>query len=136
MRSATLSKKTNAILWTIQALLALLFLFAGGMKLALPIAALTAQSPLPGAFIRFIGLAEALGALGLILPGVLRIKPELTPLAAAGLTVIMIGATALSAPAGAAALMPLVVGIACAFVVHGRWQRASETAVPAPQPAR
>src|SRR5919198_5922257 len=82
------------VLWTIQGLLALLFLFTGGMKLMLPIEVLTAQLPLPGWFVRFIGVAELLGALGLILPGLLRIRPGLTPLAAAGLVIIMIGATA------------------------------------------
>jgi hypothetical protein len=120
MQSTTSSKKTNALLWTLQALLALLVLFAGGSKLVLPIAALTAQSPLPGSFIRFIGVAEVLGALGLILPGILRIQRGLTPLAACGLAVIMMGATALTAPAGPAALFPFAVGLACAFVAYGR----------------
>jgi hypothetical protein len=137
MRSTTPSTRTNALLWTLQALLALLFLFAGGTKLVLPIAALTAQSPLPGPFLRFIGAAEALGALGLILPGALRIRRALTPLAAGGLTVIMIGATALTASAGAAALFPFFVGLACAFVAYGRrpWARPATTdlqAAPTP----
>ena len=56
-------------LWIVQGLLALLFLFAGGMKLVLPIEALTEQMPLPGLFVRFIGVAEVLGAIGLIVPG-------------------------------------------------------------------
>ena len=72
------------VLWIVQALLALLFLFTGGMKLVLPIEELTAEMPLPGLFVRFIGVAEVLGALGLVLPGLLRIRPGLTPLAAAG----------------------------------------------------
>ena len=63
-------------LWIIQALLALLFLFAGGTKLVLPIAEMTRDMPsLPGWFLRFIGVAEILGGLGLILPGLLRIQP-------------------------------------------------------------
>ena len=66
-------------LWSVQGLLTLLFLFAGGMKLVLPLEALTAQMPLPGLFVRFIGVAEVLGALGLILPALLRIRPGLTP---------------------------------------------------------
>src|SRR5437899_1748018 len=74
------SRKAGALLWIVQGLLALVFLFAGGMKLVLPIEELTAQLPLPGLFVRFIGLAETLGALGLILPGLLRIRPSLTPL--------------------------------------------------------
>src|SRR2546428_1023255 len=82
----------------VQGLLALIFLFAGGVKLVLPIEEMTKQMPLPlpGLFLRFIGVAEVLGAIGLILPGLLRIRPGLTPLAATGLVIIMIGATVLT----------------------------------------
>jgi hypothetical protein len=112
----------NRVLWTVQWLLALLFLFAGGMKLILPIEAMTKQIPLPGLFLRFIGVAEVMGAFGLTLPGLLRIRRGLTPLAAAGLVIIMIGAVALTLTANgvAAALFPLIVGILAAFVVYGR----------------
>jgi hypothetical protein len=111
-------------LWIVQVLLAGLFLFAGGMKLVLPLEALTAQMPLPGLFVRFIGVAEVLGAVGLILPGLLRIRPGLTPLAAAGLVLIMVGATVLTLTGGdiASALIPLVVGLLLAFVAYGRWR--------------
>jgi uncharacterized membrane protein YphA (DoxX/SURF4 family) len=113
-------------LWIVQGLLALIFLFSGGMKLVLPLEALTSQMPLPGLFVRFIGVAEVLGAIGLILPGLLRIRPSLTPLAAAGLVLIMIGATVLTLAGGEVtpALIPLVVGLLSAFVVYGRWRRA------------
>ena len=124
------------ILWIIQVLLALLFLFAGGTKLVLPLDVLKSmgspnQIQLPGLLLRFIGVVEVLGALGLILPGLLRIKPWLTPLAAAGLVVIMIGATALTMAADgvAAGVVPLAVGLLAAFVAYGRWR-------PAPHPAR
>ena len=112
------------VLWIIQGLLALLFLWAGGMKLVLPIEAMTEQMPLPGLFLRFIGVAEVLGALGLILPGPLHLQPALTPLAAAGLVLIMIGATVLTLASGAVfmALFPLVVGFLAAFVAYGRWR--------------
>ncbi len=111
-------------LWIVQGLLALIFLFAGGMKLVLPLEVLTKQMPLPGLFVRFIGLAEVLGAIGLILPGLLRIRPGLTPLAAAGLVIIMIGATVLTVAGGdvALALITLVVGLLSAFVAYGRWR--------------
>jgi len=111
-------------LWIVQGLLALLFLWAGGMKLVLPVEAMTEQMPLPGLFLRFIGVAEVLGALGLILPGLLRLRPALTPLAAAGLVLIMIGATVLTLAGGAVAmaLFPLVVGLLAAFVAYGRWR--------------
>jgi hypothetical protein len=79
----------NYALWIVQGLLALIFLFAGGVKLVMPLAALTEQTPLPGLLVRFIGVAELLGAIGLILPGLLRIRPGLTPLAAMGLVSIM-----------------------------------------------
>ena len=115
----------NKALWIVQGLLAALFLFAGGMKLVLPIEEMTAQMPvpIPGMFLQFIGVCEVLGAIGLILPGLLRTRPGLTPLAAAGLVVIMIGATALTLAGGdvALALIPLVVGLLLAFVAYGRW---------------
>src|SRR5205809_2082144 len=93
----------TAALWIVQSLLALLFFFAGGMKLVLPLEQLTGPITLPGPFLRFIGVAEVLGALGLILPALLRIRPGLTPLAAVGLVVIMVGATVLMLAAGAVA---------------------------------
>ena len=76
-----------------QGVLALIFLFAGGMNLALPLDVLTAQFPLPGGFVRLVGACEVLGAIGLVLPGLRRVRPGLTPLAAAGLVLIMVGAT-------------------------------------------
>ncbi len=113
-------------LWIVQGLLALLFLFAGGVKLVLPLESLTGPVPLPGLFVRFIGVAEVLGAIGLILPGLLRIRQGLTPLAAAGLLIIMIGATVVTLAGGAvaSALIPLVVGLLSAFVAYGRWRLA------------
>ncbi len=112
----------TSALWIIQGLLALLFLFAGSMKLIVPIQMLTAQMPLPGLFLQFIGVAEVAGAIGLILPGLLRIRPILTPLAACGLLIIMIGATVVTLAGGEVvpALLPLVMGLLCAFVTYGR----------------
>jgi uncharacterized membrane protein YphA (DoxX/SURF4 family) len=114
----------TSALWIVQGLLLLIFLFAGSMKLVLPIEVMTQQMPLPlpGLFLRFIGTAEVAGAIGLILPGLLRIRPGLTPLAACGLVIIMIGATVVTLAGGevAAALIPLVVGLLCAFVAYGR----------------
>jgi hypothetical protein len=116
------SKKIGALLWTLQGLLAALFLFAGAMKLIMPLEALVAQSSLPGWFLLFIGVAEVLGGLGLILPGLVHIQTRLTPLAAAGLVIIMFGATALTVADGhvAPAVMPLVIGILAAFIAYGR----------------
>ncbi len=116
----------NYALWVVQWLLALLFLWAGGVKLVLPLEMLKGPVALPGLFVRFIGLAEALGAVGLILPWLLRIRPVLTPLAAAGLVIIMIGATVITqiGGGGAFALFPATVGILAASVAYGRWQAA------------
>lgn len=116
--------RKNATLWVIQGLLAALFLFAGVMKLVLPIEAMAGPVALPGLFLRFIGVAETLGALGLILPGLLRIHSELTPLAATGLVIIMAGATVVTAMGGtiAPAIAPLVIGVLAASVAYGRSQ--------------
>jgi hypothetical protein len=113
-------------LWVVQILLAALFLFAGGMKLVLPLEKLAGPVALPGALMRFIGVVEVLGAVGLILPAVLRIKPWLTPLAALGLVVVMIGAVVITLIAGEpfAAVMSAVVGLLAAFVAYGRWRLA------------
>jgi tellurite resistance protein TehA-like permease len=115
------------VLWTVQVALALLFLFAGGMKLLLPMDVLLAQMavPLPGLFIRFIGVIEVAGALGLVLPGLTRIKPWLTPLAACGLALEMIGATTITVIGMGAvpALLPLIVGLLAGCVAYGRRPR-------------
>ena len=114
----------NMALWIAQALLAAIFLFAGGMKLVVPIEEMTKQMPipLPGWFLRFTGIVEVLGAIGVILPWLMRIRPALTPLAATGLVIVMIGATVYTLAAGdfASAPIPLVVGILAAFVAYGR----------------
>src|SRR6266446_1437542 len=116
----------NVALWIVQGLLAALFLFAGGAKLVLPLDQMAGPVALPGWFLRFIGVAEVLGALGLVLPGLLRIRPGLIPLAAAGLVIIMIGATIVMCAGGmvAVALMNLVVTLLAAFVAYGRWRLA------------
>src|SRR5438876_5893791 len=117
----------NIALWIVQALLAALFLFAGGAKLVLPLDQMAGPVALPGWFLRSLGVAEVLGALGLILPGLLRIRSGLTPLAAAGLVIIMIGATVVTLMGGdvALALIPLTVGLLAAFVVYKHWSRSS-----------
>ena len=126
MTSISLNHSTSARsttrLWIAQGILAALFLFAGGMKLVIPAAALAAQSHMPGAFIKFIGVCETLGALGLVLPGIFRIQERLTPLAAVGLVIIMVGAvvTTIVQGQGPAAVIPAVVGAIALYVARGR----------------
>lgn len=117
-------------LWTIQLLLAALFLFAGVMKLVLPIAEMTREMPMPGLFLRFIGVCEVLGGIGLLLPAWLGIRPGLTSVAAVGLLIIMIGAIVITATSNgpAQAVVPVIVALALAFVIYGR-RRLRPTAV-------
>jgi len=117
----------NIVLWILQALLSLFFLFAGGLKLVMSSEAMAKMSPpnaiqLPGPFIKFIGVCEVLGALGLVLPGLTKIRRGLTPLAAVGLVIIMIGAVVITLMGlgVAAAISPLITGILCAVVAYGR----------------
>ncbi len=111
-------------LWILQVLLGLLFIFAGGSKLVMPIEEMTRDVAMPGWFLRGIGVCELLGGLGLILPGLFRVRTELTPLAAAGLVIIMIGATVVTAMTTGVgmALVPFVVGVLAAFVAYARWR--------------
>ena len=117
----------NIVLWIIQVLLALLFLFAGGTKLYYSPEVLASMGPpnqvhLPGLFMQFIGVCEILGALGLILPGLLRTKQWLTLLAAICLLIIMIGAIVVSilGPGVGTAAPAIVCGVLLALVAYGR----------------
>lgn len=116
-------KTLNRLLWTAQTAAALLFLFAGAMKFIMP-AEKMQQGPIvfSMAFLHFIGACECLGAFGLLLPGLTRIHTWLTPLAAAGLTVIMIGATTvtIAGMGAAAAVLPAVVGIVTTWIAYSR----------------
>ena len=85
----------NALLWFIQIFLAVQYLFHGWIFVSPPavMAEAMAGMGLNPAFRQFIGIAEMLAAIGLVLPGLTRIQPWLTPLAALGLTVVMASAT-------------------------------------------
>jgi hypothetical protein len=121
--STSTARTANRLLWTAQALAAVLFLFAGAMKFILPAEKLQ-QGPIVFslAFMYFIGVCECLGAVGLVVPALTRIRAELTPLAAAGLTIIMIGATTVSilAMGVVAGMFPAVVGLVTAAIAYGR----------------
>jgi uncharacterized membrane protein YphA (DoxX/SURF4 family) len=119
-------RRMTVALWVVQGLLALVFLFSGASKLVMSIEEMTKDVALPGAFLRFLGVAEMAGGVGLVLPGLLGILPGLTPLAAACLVIIMIGATVITATTMGVgmALIPLAVGLLAAFVAYGRWRLA------------
>ena len=119
------AKKSGILLWSLQGVLALLFIFAGVAKLAMPTEVLASMTGLPGLFMRFISVAEIAGALGLVLPGILHLRPYLTPLAASGLVIIMIGAVTMTIikQGVAPALFPFVVGNLLVVVIRKRLQR-------------
>jgi putative oxidoreductase len=124
------SKALHVGLWGAQALLALAFTSAGVMKVTQPIEALAASMVWPGAvpepLVRFIGVSELLGGLGLILPAATRIKPILTPLAALGLVVVMVLAALFHLSRGELGALPInvVFGALAAFVAWGRLKKA------------
>jgi uncharacterized membrane protein YphA (DoxX/SURF4 family) len=117
-------------LWIAQILLALVFGFAGAMKILTPIEELAKNAAWikDSAFlIRFIGTSELAGALGMLLPSLTRIKPKLTSLAAVGLVVIMVLATGFHLVRGEAKVIPmtLLLGAMAAFVAWGRYRKAA-----------
>ena len=116
----------NKGIWAAQGLLALIFLMAGGMKLATPHADLAQMMPwvadAPALLPKLIGLAEMLGAIGLIAPSALRIVPRLTVAAAVGLALVMVLAIPMHVAYDEASSIPVNVvflGLAC-FVAWGR----------------
>lgn len=119
------TRRTRIALWIVQVLLAALFLFAGGFKLSMSSADLAAATGLPGPFMKLVSACEVAGALGLILPGLLRTRTALTSVAAVGLSGIMAGATTLTVTTTGvpAAAFPFVVGILAALVAVGRRER-------------
>ncbi len=125
------SKGLHIGLWVAQILLALAFGMAGSAKLASPIAALAAQgmtfvTTMPEGLVRFIGLSEVAGALGMLLPALTRIKPVLTAWAGVGLSTVMVLAIGYHLSHGEAAHVapPLVLLALAAFVAWGRFKAA------------
>ena len=121
-------RASHIVAGVLQSLLGLQFVFAGAMKFVTPMEEMTKNLPLPAAFLYFIGACEVLGGLGLILPGALKIRRGLTPLAAIGLSIIMAGAVVICTRLGGAAMasLPLAVGLLCGFVVWRRWSWLAE----------
>jgi hypothetical protein len=127
---ASAGKGLGVALWVAQCLLVLGFLAAGLMKSTQPIEQLKATMPWVngsmGQLVRFIGAVEILGAAGLILPSVTRIKPWLTPLAALGLLTVMLLAAATHLARGESPMLGInaVLGGLAAFIAWGRYFRA------------
>ncbi|MGH2567561.1 MAG: DoxX family protein [Bacteroidota bacterium] len=123
-------RKTNIVLWILQALLAAAYLMAGYQKALLPLdvasVTITWIPDVPPPLVRFIGISELLGALGLILPRVTGIGRQLTTLAAAGLAVVMASATVFHIARGEFFVLPMTLTffVLLAFVAYGRWKLA------------
>jgi uncharacterized membrane protein YphA (DoxX/SURF4 family) len=113
-------------LWVLQALLAIVFAAAGGLKVVKSVAELRAATPwtadVPVPLVRVIGVVELLGALGLVLPAATRIQPQLTPVAATGLTTVMALAFAFHLYRGDTHLLivPAVLALASCLVAWSR----------------
>lgn len=129
MTTANSSKWLNISLWTVQVLLAAMFLMAGANKIFQPISELAKMLPwvthVPEGLVKFIGTSELLGGIGLLLPSLLRIKPILTPVAATGLAVIMILASCFHISRGETSVigMNLVFMALALFVAWGRFKK-------------
>jgi uncharacterized membrane protein YphA (DoxX/SURF4 family) len=124
-------------LWIIQILLAIVFALAGFMKLTMPIAELAPQMQfvevVPAWLVRFIGLAEMAGGVGLVVPALLRVKPWLTPLAASALGLVMAMAAGLHL--GRAEYMNIgVTGLFFALLMFVAWGRFKAEPITARKP--
>lgn len=124
--STTSNKRLNFGLWTTQVLLAAMYLMAGSTKLFQPIEEIAKMLPwaaeMPDGMVRFIGLSELLGGLGLLLPSILRIQPRLTVFAAIGLTLVQVLAAGFHLSRGETSVIGmnfLLIAMA-AFVAWGR----------------
>ena len=123
------SKALNISLWIAQGLLAAMFLMAGAMKSTQPIEQLATSLPwvkeVPAGLVRFIGICEFLGAVGLVLPSLLRIQPKLTIYAAIGIATIMIFALVFHISKGETSVigMNIVIGLIAVFVAWGRTKK-------------
>lgn len=124
------NKAINISLWVAQGLLAAMFIMAGAMKSTQPIEALAESLPwvkeVPSAMVRFIGISELLGGIGLLLPSILRIKPTLTVWAAVGLAVVMVLAAGFHVSRGENEVigMNIILVLVAAFIAWGRTKKA------------
>ena len=131
LSTGTSGKALHFTLWAVQVLLAWFFLMVGYSHGLMPYDQIAQQATwmkeVPHALGRFIGYAELAGGLGLIIPSATRIKPWLTPLAALGLAIIMVLATAFHIVRGEASViwMHTLLAALALFVAWGRWRKAA-----------
>jgi putative oxidoreductase len=127
-------KALNIVLWIAQLVLAAMFLMAGFTKVATPFDQLALRmswaSQVPAEQIRFIGLTEIAGALGLLLPSAFRIKPDLTILAAICLGLVMVGAVVFHISRGEFPAVPMNI-VLIAIAVFIAWGRSKKAAIQA-----
>ena len=109
--------------WIVSGLLAVAFLSIGGIKVMMPIAEMQSPDGPPVMLLKTAGVAEMIGAVGLILPAVTRIQPRLTPIAATALAVTMVGASVTEVILGnyVAVASPTVLGVLSAIVAWARF---------------
>jgi len=126
-QAAATGRGLRIALWSAQIVLAIVFALAGGMKVSTPAAELAKMAPgFPLALLRFIGIAELAGAIGIILPALTRIAPVLTPLASSGFVIVMASAGILHLVRGqfGELVVVIVLGALAYFVAWGRFKRA------------
>lgn len=141
----TVGKPLRVSLWIAQFLLAAVFIMSGVMKFFTPIPELSAQMPWTGqvseTFVRFIGVVDFAGGVGLLLPALTRVLPRLTPLAAFCAIVLQVLAIGFHSSRGEFQVLPLnfVLVLLAIFILWGRWKKvpiAPRNALSTAQPRR
>lgn len=117
----------NIVLWVLQVLLGMFFLYVGVNHFILPPglpAMMSWMYELSTGMHYFSGIVEILGGLGLILPGLTKRQTRLTPLAAAGLVLVMIGAAVFHITRGESPniVQNIILAVLLGFVAYGRWK--------------
>ncbi len=124
------NKTLNISLWVAQVVLAAMFLMTGLMKTTQPLEELGKSmqwvNDVSQGLVRFVGVSELLGGIGLLLPALLRIKPMLTPLAALGLFTIMVFAFIYHITKGEYEMLGInvILGAIAFFIAWGRYKKA------------
>lgn len=124
-------KSMHVLLWIAQVLLASGLVFGGIMKLFEPKDELAARWPwtgeVPLLLVTFTGIVDLLGAMGLVLPGLLRIKSALVPIAAMGVVLLMICAVVFHIARGEATLTGpnVFFALLAGFIAWGSWRKAA-----------